>query len=76
FDLFNVSSHHEKYDIVVDEMGYEPEEIAVTGLARYDRLPLEPKPQMKKVLIMPTWRDWLNSNEAFEKSEYLRRYIS
>ncbi|PTJ05753.1 CDP-glycerol glycerophosphotransferase [Staphylococcus simulans] len=76
FDLFNVSSHHEKYDIVVDEMGYEPEEIAVTGLARYDRLPLEPKPQMKKVLIMPTWRDWLNSNEVFEKSEYLRRYIS
>ncbi|MHD0396352.1 CDP-glycerol glycerophosphotransferase family protein [Staphylococcus simulans] len=76
FDLFNVSSHHEKYDIVVDEMGYEPKEVAVTGLARYDRLPLEPKQQMKKILIMPTWRDWLNSNEAFEKSDYLRRYLS
>ncbi|GEP83713.1 galactosamine-containing minor teichoic acid biosynthesis protein [Staphylococcus piscifermentans] len=76
FDLFNVSSGYEKYDIVVDEMGYKPEEIAVTGLARFDRLPLEPKKQLKKVLIMPTWRDWLNSNEAFEKSEYLSRYLS
>ncbi|CAL29307.1 CDP-glycerol glycerophosphotransferase family protein [Staphylococcus carnosus] len=76
FDLFNVSSKYEKYDIVVDEMGYKPEEIAVTGLARFDRLPLKPKKQLKKVLIMPTWRDWLNSNEAFEKSEYLSRYLS
>lgn len=76
FDLFNVSSEYEKYDIVVDEMGYKPEEIAVTGLARFDRLPLKPKKQLKKVLIMPTWRDWLNSNEAFEKSEYLSRYLS
>lgn len=25
---------------------------------------------------MPTWRDWLNSDFAFENSEYLQRYLS
>ena len=25
---------------------------------------------------MPTWRDWLNSDIAFENSEYLERYLN
>src|SRR5699024_9906171 len=34
FHLFNVSSTNEKYDIVVNQLGYEPKEVAVTGLPR------------------------------------------
>ena len=76
FDLFNVSSDYEKRDVVMEEMGYKDEEVAVTGLPRFDRLPLEPRKKIKRVLIMPTWRDWLNSTEAFTHSEYLKRYMS
>lgn len=76
FDLFNVSSDYEKRDVVMKEMGYKDEEVAVTGLPRFDRLPLEPRKKIKRVLIMPTWRDWLNSTEAFTHSEYLKRYMS
>ncbi|MDR5650338.1 CDP-glycerol glycerophosphotransferase family protein [Staphylococcus nepalensis] len=76
FHLFNVSSTNEKYDIVVNQLGYEPKEVAVTGLPRFDSLPLKPKSKTKKILIMPTWRDWLNSDYAFENSEYMNRYIN
>ena len=75
FHLFNVSSTREKYDIVVNQLGYNPEEVGVTGLSRFDSLPLEPKEKIKKILIMPTWRDWLNSDYAFNNSEYMKRYL-
>ncbi|RAI83451.1 CDP-glycerol glycerophosphotransferase [Macrococcoides caseolyticum subsp. hominis] len=77
FDLFNVSSKPEKYDIVVNQMGYKPDEVAITGLPRFDRLPLENnKKDIKKILIMPTWRDWLNNDISFNNSEYLEHYIN
>jgi len=75
FHLFNVSSTREKYDIVVNQLGYNPENVGVTGLSRFDNLPLEPKEKIKKILIMPTWRDWLNSDHAFNNSEYMKRYL-
>lgn len=74
FHLFNVSSTEEKYDIVVNQLGYKPENVAVTGLPRFDNLPLESEGKTKKILIMPTWRDWLNSDYAFENSEYMKKY--
>ena len=70
--MFNVSSESEKQDVVVNQMGYAPQNVYVTGLSRFDELPInEDNQQIKKVLIMPTWRDWLNSDIAFENSEYL-----
>lgn len=76
FHLFNVSSTQEKYDIVVNTLGYDPDDVAITGLSRFDNLPLEPTKEIKKVLIMPTWRDWLNSDYAFNTSEYMQRYLN
>lgn len=74
FHLFNVSSTEEKYGVVVNQLGYRPENVAVTGLPRFDNLPLEPEDKIKKILIMPTWRDWLNNDYAFENSEYMKKY--
>ncbi|WP_142924504.1 CDP-glycerol glycerophosphotransferase family protein, partial [Mammaliicoccus sciuri] len=77
FDIFNVSSMSEKYDIVVNEMGYDKENVYISGLSRFDNLPIaNDNKKIKKILIMPTWRDWLNSDFAFENSEYLERYLS
>lgn len=75
FHLFNVSSTKEKYDIVVSQLGYDSEDVAITGLPRFDSLPLNPEKKVKKILIMPTWRDWLNSEYAFNNSEYKQRYL-
>ena len=77
FDIFNVSSMSEKYDVVVNEMGYEKENVYISGLSRFDNLPIaSDNRKISKILIMPTWRDWLNSDFAFENSEYLKQYLS
>ncbi|MEB7725171.1 CDP-glycerol glycerophosphotransferase family protein [Mammaliicoccus fleurettii] len=77
FDIFNVSSMSEKYDVVVNEMGYDKEQVYISGLSRFDNLPIaNENNNIKKILIMPTWRDWLNSDFTFENSEYLEKYLS
>lgn len=75
FDIFNVSSTSEKYDIVANQLGYDEKNVYVTGLSRFDNLPLETNNKVKKILIMPTWRDWLNSDFAFNNSEYMKKYL-
>lgn len=74
FDLFIVSSDPEKYDVVMSKMGYNEEEVAVTGLARFDNLPRENG--SKDILLMPTWRDWIHTDEQFLKSQYYNYYNS
>lgn len=60
---FVVSSRRE-YEIVRDELFYPEEDIALTGLARFDRLLsgnniLRSFSLRKNILIMPTWRNGL-----------------
>lgn len=74
FDLVIVSSDPEKDDIVVGKWGYEPDNVAVTGLARFDDLVQKNKP--KDILLMPTWRDWLNTEDRFFSSKYYAFYSS
>ncbi len=74
FDLFIVSSEPEKEAVVMEEMGYSEEEVAVTGLARFDRLVQNKEP--RDILLMPTWRDWINTDEAFLASEYYLAYTN
>lgn len=76
-DLFIASGDFEKR-IIVDHLGYKPEQVALTGLARWDVL--EDRSQQceeKKILVMPTWRNWLNdpTDSVFKASEYYRRYM-
>lgn len=75
-DLFVVSTNAEK-KIIVDNFGYEPKEVINTGLPRWDVL--KDKSQGKReILIMPTWRNWLDSvpDKDFEESDYFRSYMS
>src|SRR5690606_34305850 len=73
-DLFCVSSEREKTYIVKD-FGYDPDEVVVTGLPRFDALfdtdvPVEPR----QILIIPTWRDWLQNEEGFIDSDYFQQW--
>ena len=72
-EKFLVTSDLEK-QIVVEDYGYRPRQVEVTGFARFDRLfdgQAAPEPAL---LIMPTWRDALQSEEAFLASDYFREW--
>ncbi|MFP7200028.1 CDP-glycerol glycerophosphotransferase family protein [Lysinibacillus halotolerans] len=72
YDLFITSSNYEKKHII-SEFGYNENEVIVTGLPRWDNL--DSKKIQKKVLLMPTWRSWIQSSEELLTSEYFRTYI-
>lgn len=74
FHLFCVSSKSEK-KMVMKKMHYDDETVQVTGLSRFDNL-LEGPPAERKIIFIPTWREWLHSKETFLESEYYRRYKS
>lgn len=72
-DAFLVSSDFEK-NMIVKDFGYSPNEVYVTGLSRFDSLLANDVETKRQLLIIPTWRDWLQTEGAFLKSEYFERY--
>ncbi len=62
--------------IVVGHFGYSAAEAPVLGFSRWDVLEDRSDSQHPKILIMPTWRQWLEeqSEEVFVGSEYYQRY--
>lgn len=72
YDLFVVSSEFEKQHLL-KEFGYEDNEVIVTGLARWDNL--HNNASKNKILLMPTWRSWIKSEEELLESEYFNKYI-
>ncbi|MBM9602680.1 bifunctional glycosyltransferase/CDP-glycerol:glycerophosphate glycerophosphotransferase [Desulfopila inferna] len=53
--------------------GFEEKNIAVTGLARFDKLPLKPAGKLiRKILVAPTWRKWLAKKENIRDSLYYK----
>lgn len=74
-DYFNCASPYEKH-IKQNGWGVPEEKLITTGMARFDRLkPDSPAPEVKEILVMMTWREWLFglSEEAFMDSDYFRR---
>ena len=75
-DLFVVSTERER-QIVINYLGYEPDQVINTGLPRWDVL--EDKSQnSREILIMPTWRYNMEiiSDNDFEQSDYFRSYMA
>ncbi|SCB71233.1 CDP-glycerol glycerophosphotransferase family protein [Bacillus mycoides] len=72
-DLIISSSEYEK-KIIMKTLGYPEEDVAVTGLARFDNL--YKRKTKKQILIMPTWRRHLsNVNKVqFLQSDYYKAY--
>lgn len=56
-DVFIASSPREQKSIIED-LHYKPEQVVCTGMCRFDNL-LNAKVIPNRVLIMPTWRWWL-----------------
>ena len=64
-------------DIISREFGYEIENVPITGFARWDVLKDKRDPSDKFILMMPTWRVWLEdvTNEKFIESDYFKNYM-
>lgn len=71
--LFMASSNLEK-KIIMNELGYEEKQIAITGLSRWDSNNFLEKEN--KIFIMPTWRIELESlnMEEFKKTRFYEEY--
>ena len=75
-DLITVCSEREK-EFFVKDFGYAPEQVAVTGFARFDALLADDVDVNDgQLMIMPTWRPWLQDPERFVESEYFQRWKS
>lgn len=71
-----VTCSRKEHDIVVNEFEYEPANVPVTGFARWDVLEDTSRPDNRFILLMPTWRSWLEevSSETFVQSDYYQNY--
>lgn len=72
-DLFLVSSEREKR-LVTQDMGYAEREVKITGLSRFDALLKNDVPVKRQMLVIPTWRSWLQTPLQFFESEYYQQY--
>lgn len=72
-ERFLVTSELEKR-IVIEDYGYRPHQVCVTGFARFDALLTDIPKADRTILVMPTWRDDLMSEEKFLQSSYLENW--
>lgn len=62
-----------EYDYMVEKYGYPRDNIQYTGFCRFDGL--HDFKVKRQILLMPTWRSWLNKDN-FLNSEYYDNYYS
>lgn len=74
FTKFCVSSESE-LQLVIKTLGYNTDEVSITGLSRFDHL-LVDRAETNSILIIPTWRDWIHSEKDFLTSNYYLRFQS
>jgi CDP-glycerol glycerophosphotransferase len=73
-DRFHVSSVREQ-EMIVNDFGFRPRQVRVTGLPRTDQLLAPAEAAPSGVLVIPTWREWLGTPQACEAREYRERWL-
>lgn len=65
-------------EIAINELLYTEETAPITGFARWDALVNKENKDDRFILVMPTWRSWLEdvTDEEFMQSDYYNRYTS
>ncbi|WP_426347035.1 bifunctional glycosyltransferase/CDP-glycerol:glycerophosphate glycerophosphotransferase [Cronobacter universalis] len=73
-DKFIVSSAYES-TLLQKQFGFRKNELAITGLTRFDYLPKKKIKTSQTILFMPTWREWLTNakDDVFLKSHFYRK---
>jgi len=78
FNLITAPSEYEK-KMLIEQWGYDPKEVVVTGYARWDVLKDKSHDmERKKIFVMPTWRIWMEEmpREQFKESDYYQSYYN
>ncbi|UJF26562.1 CDP-glycerol glycerophosphotransferase family protein [Planococcus sp. 107-1] len=76
-DYFNCASNYEK-ELKLTKWKIPENKLIVTGFPRFDRYPTnKPAEQVKNILMMMTWREWLYglSEEEFLNSAYFKNTV-
>ena len=76
-DFFNCASEYEK-DLKLEEWKIPEKKLIVTGFPRFDRFEAnKPSHQVKRILMMMTWREWLFdlTEEEFVQSAYFQNTL-
>lgn len=73
---FATTSDYEQR-IVTENFGYTTQNTPVVGFTRWDVLEDESTEENKLILVMPTWRSWLEGRtaETFKASDYYENYM-
>ena len=73
---YYLTTSEAEQDVITKNFGYEPSEAPILGFARWDVLEDASSREHPTILLMPTWRNWLEdqSREAFLQSEYYKAY--
>lgn len=74
-DMFCVSTEMEK-QIVIEDFGFDEKQVKLTGIPRFDSLFNNDLKIKKQLLIIPTWREWLQNIDLFLDSDYFKNYQS
>lgn len=72
-DYITANSKYEK-EIIMETLGYNDDEVLITGMARHDNL-LETSKMSNEILFMPTWQRGLQnlSQSQFLQTEYYKK---
>lgn len=76
-DYFNCASQYE-YELKLNEWKIPEQKLIITGFPRFDRYPPNhPSPEVKNILMMMTWREWLFdlTKEEFIDSIYFKSTV-
>lgn len=73
-----VTTGRVEQEIAINELGYNEKTAPITGFARWDVLEDKQSNKEKFILLMPTWRSWLEevSDNQFLVSDYYKKYSS
>lgn len=74
-DIFIVSGQREK-QIVTEELEFHPKQVKITGIPRFDELFSGNVKTKNQIIIIPTWRIYLQALEHFLDSQYFYRFKS
>ncbi len=76
-DYFLVSSEREQ-EVITKYFGYDAAHVPVLGQARWDALEDHSDTSAPRILLMPTWREWLSSDseEEFTQTDFYQAYES
>lgn len=73
-----VTTGRVEQEIAISELLYNEKTAPITGFARWDVLENKEDKNDRFILLMPTWRSWLEevSDEEFVNSDYFKKYSS